>query len=275
MRLKKKIFTFILASGLFLSACNGSSNVSSEYNVYFFTANVNADIVDTIFNQQPGTKIVKPDNPTRSGFDFVGWYLDVGLTNDWDFLTDVMPEASIVLYAKWEVGIKTIVYRLNGGEMTTENYQVEFSPGDNVVLPQARRVGYTFKGWFDYDQNFVLYPNSEGTRPGDKPIVTITASAFSNIILFAHWAVIQTNVSFRANHPGGTTVVPNPGTIRFPYGSTIIFGTNFPADFGNVAGFRFLGWNSKADGTGDSYNNNTVFLKTSPITIFGQWQLVA
>ena len=272
---KAKLLTFALASGLFLSSCNGVSSVDPEFNVYFFTANVNATIVDTIFNQEPGTFIEEPEDPTRSGFDFVGWYLNVGLTNDWDFSTDVMPEASIVLYAKWEVGIKTIVYNLNGGEMTTENYQVEFSPGDNVVLPQARRLGYTFKGWFDYDQDFVLYPNSEGTKPGDKPIVTITASAFENIVIYAHWAVIQANVSFRANHPGGTSLVANPGTIRFAYGSTINFGTNFPQDFGTVAGFRFLGWNSKADGTGDSYNNNTVFLRTSPITLFGQWQPVA
>jgi uncharacterized repeat protein (TIGR02543 family) len=272
---KAKLLTFALASGLFLSSCNGASSVEPEFNVYFFTANVNANYVDTIFNQEPGTLIEKPEDPTRSGFDFIGWYLNVGLTNDWDFSTDVMPEASIVLYAKWEVGIKSIVYNLNGGEMTTENYQVEFSPGDNVVLPQARRLGYTFKGWFDYNQNFVLFPNSEGTKPGDKPIVTITASAFENIVIYAHWAVIQANVSFRANHPDGTSVVANPGTIRFPYGSTINFGTNFPQDFGTVNGFRFLGWNSKADGTGDSYNNNTVFLRTSSITLYGQWQPVA
>jgi len=275
MTFKKNLLTFILASGLFLSSCNGLNSVEPKFNVYFFTANVNASTVGTIFDQEPGTLINQPEDPTRSGFDFMGWYYDVGLTQEWDFQTDVMPEASIIFYAKWEVGIKTITYNLNGGVMTTENYQVVFSPGDNIVLPQARRLGYTFKGWFNYDQNFVLYPNSEGTKPGDKPIVTITASAYENIVIYAHWAIIQANVSFRANHPGGTTVVPNPGTIRFPYGSTIIFGTNFPQDFGIVAGYRFLGWNSVADGTGDRYNNNTVFLRTSPITLFGQWELVS
>lgn len=275
MNLKKNLLTFTLASGLFLSACKGATSLDPEFNVYFFTANVNASTVDTIFNQEPGTLIEKPEDPTRLGFEFVGWYLNVGLTNEWDFDEDLMPEASLVLYAKWEVGIRTITYTLNGGEMTTENYQVEFSPGDNIVLPQARRTGYTFKGWFDYDQNFVLYPNSEGTKPGDKPIVTITASAFENIVIYAHWAVIQANVSFRANHPGGTSVVPNPGTIRFSYGTTIVYGVNFPQDFGIVAGYRFLGWNSKADGTGDNYSNNSVFLRTSSITLFGQWQSVA
>lgn len=273
MKARANFLALFIASGLFVSSCGGSSSLEPEYNVYFFTANINATNIDTIFNQEPGTLIDRPDDPTRSGFEFVGWFNDVGLTSDWNFDTNLMPEASMVLYAKWEVGIKTIVYNLNGGEMTTENYQVEFSPGDNIVLPQARRLGYTFKGWFAYDQDFVLFPNSEGTRPGDKPIITISASAFEDIIIYAHWAVIQANISFRSNHPGGTTVVPNPGTIRLGYGSTIVYGTNFPQDFGIVAGYLFLGWNSRADGTGDSYNNNTVFLRTSPLTVFGQWRI--
>lgn len=265
----------ILTAVVGLSSCNGSSQAAIEYNVYFFTANQNATIIDTIFDQEPGTKIAQPENPVRSGFDFVGWYTDVRLTNEWDFENDVMPEASLVLYAKWEVGIRDIIYILNGGTISTETFPTTYFPGQNVVLPQARRVGYTFKGWFGYDQDFVTYPNSEGTKPGDKPIVSIGAAQFDDVTVYAHWAVIQANVTFRSSHPGGTTVVANPGTIRVAYNTIIQYGTNFPADFGTVAGFQFLGWNSKADGTGDWYINGTLFLRTSPITLYGQWQPVA
>jgi uncharacterized repeat protein (TIGR02543 family) len=275
MIIKQRFLTLALATGLFLSSCNGSSSIDPEFNVYFYTANVNANTVDTIFNQEPGTLIEKPEDPTRSGFEFLGWYDNVGLTNAWDFTVDLMPEASMVLYAKWEVGTRSIIYNLNGGTMTTQNYKEEYFPGENVLLPQARRLGYTFRGWFNYDQNFVLYPNSEGTKPGDKPIVTIKSSSFENIVIYAHWSVIQAVVSFTSNHQGGPSVVPNPGTIRVNYGTIISFGTNFPQDFGTVAGYLFLGWNSKKDGTGDWYNNDTVFIKTSSIMIFGQWQPVA
>jgi len=279
MIIKQRVLTIALATGLFLSSCNGSSSIDPEFNVYFYTANVNANTVDTIFNQEPGTFIEKPEDPTRSGFEFLGWYDNVGLTNAWDFTVDLMPEASMVLYAKWEVGTRTITYSLNGGTMTTENYQEEYSPGESIVLPQARRLGYTFKGWFNYNQNFVLYPNSEGTKPGDKPIVTITSSSFEDVVIYAHWSVIQAVVSFRTNHPnnqpGNLPVVPNPGTIRVSYGTIISFGTNFPQDFGTVANYLFLGWNSKLDGTGDWYINDTVFINTSSITIYGQWQPVA
>ena len=273
--LKINKFGLILAAvvGL-LTSCNGSTQLRSEYNVYFFTANQNASTIDSIFDQEPGTKIPRPEDPVRSGFDFVGWYADVTLTVTWDFDTDLMPDTSLVLYAKWEVGIRNIIYILNGGEISTENHPTTYLPGQNIVLPQARRLGYTFKGWFNYNQDFITYPNSEGTKPGDKPIVTIGSNQFEDVTIYAHWSVIQANVSFRSSHPGGTAVVANPGTIRVSYNTLIQYGTNFPADFGTVAGYTFLGWNSKADGTGDWYINGTLFLRTSPITIYGQWQPV-
>ena len=275
MILKLNKIALILAAVVGLTACNGSSQTNNVYNVYFFTANQNATILDPIIDQEPGSLITPPENPERSGFDFIGWYLDVQLTTPWNFETDVMPETSIVLYAKWEVGIRDIIYILNGGTISTENYPTTYFPGQSVVLPQARRLGYTFKGWFTYDQDFVTYPNSEGTKPGDKPVVSIGSAQFEDVTLYAHWAVIQAVVSFRASHPDGTTVVANPGAIRISYNSIIEYGVNFPADFGTVAGYRFLGWNSKADGTGDWYINGTLFLRTSPITIYGQWQPVA
>lgn len=267
------VLSLVVLSSIFLSAC-GITETSSKYNVYFFTANQNATIVDTIFDQEVGTLIEKPEDPTRSGFDFEGWYLNVGLTEAWDFDTDLMPSESIVLYAKWTSGIKDITYHLNGGTMTTDNYPTQFSPGQNVVLPVARRVGFTFRGWFLYDQNFELYPFSEGTKPGDRPVVSISSASFEDIVLFAHWQTIRVNISFRANHPGGTSVVANPGTISFAYGAVIRYGVNFPADFGTRSGFIFMGWNSRADGTGDWYLNDTVFIRTSPLTLHGQWQPV-
>ena len=273
MKIRQRFLTFALSTGLFLSACNGPTSVDREYNVYFFTANVNASQVDTILNQKPGTLIKKPNDPTRSGFEFVGWYDDVGLTNAWDFTVDLMPEASMVLYASWEASTRTITYELNGGTMKTEDYQVEYSPGDNVILPQAERVGFTFKGWFYENQNFVLYPNSEGTKPGEKSVITISSSSFENIVIYAHWAVIQSVVSFKVNHPIPASV-QKPGTIRVSYGTIIQYGTNFPRDFGIVAGYLFVGWNSKADGTGEWFRNDTVFNKTSSIELFGQWQPV-
>jgi len=259
------------ATAIFLSSC-GASSSSSKYNVYFFTANANATIIPTLFDYIPGTLIEEPEVPVRPGFQFDGWFTDIIYTNLWDFESDVMPEASFVLYAKWLAETKTITYHLNGGEMTTENYVTEFVPGTSVILPRARKIGHTFKGWFLYEQNFEIYPNSGGTKPGDQSIVSISRTTVTDIQLFAHYTIIETVVSFRSNHPNGATVVANPTTRRITYGTVINFGTNFPEALGVVEGYVFIGWNTRADGTGDWFVNGTVFIRTVTTTLHGQWQ---
>jgi uncharacterized repeat protein (TIGR02543 family) len=272
MQRHKKAISFV-ALLLALASCNGSS-VSSEYNVYFFTANTAAVQVETIFNQKPGEFIEKPQDPTRDGFDFLAWYLDLEYTTPWVFETDRMPQESIVLYAKWAPTIRTITYRLNGGEMVNESYPTTFVPGQSFVLPQARRTGFLFAGWYFYDQILEDYPNNEGTKPGDPSLTTLPSSAFENIELFAHWSAIKVVLTLRPSHPGGTSVVPNPANRIVAYGSIINYGTNFPADYGIVNGHRFMGWNSKLDGTGTWYPNGGIFTRTLAITLYGQWQIV-
>ncbi|MEA4822040.1 MAG: leucine-rich repeat protein [Erysipelotrichales bacterium] len=49
-----------------------------------------------------GQKIAEPGNPTKSGYNFKGWYSDSALTTIWNFASDTMPAADITLYAKWE-----------------------------------------------------------------------------------------------------------------------------------------------------------------------------
>ena len=48
-----------------------------------------------------GDKLTKPEDPTRTGYQFAGWYRDEELTQPWDFDNDTVTEAIITLYAKW------------------------------------------------------------------------------------------------------------------------------------------------------------------------------
>lgn len=269
----KKTTLSLIAATFLLASCNGV--VAEEtFNVYFFTANSGATQVDTIFDQPVGETIGQPEDPLRNGFDFAGWYLDFNKTIPWDFEEDVMPEGSIVLYADWAPTIRDIIYNLNGGTMNVENYPTTFVPGQSFVLPQARRTGYQFRGWFLYEQILANFPNNEGTRPGDQGITSISANQFEDVILFAHWSAIKAVVTFRPSHPDGTSVVPNPSNRVVAYGTVINYGTNFPADYGIVNGYVFLGWNSRVNGTGDWYANDAIFIRTLAITLYGQWQPV-
>ena len=48
-----------------------------------------------------GEKVTRPEDPTREGMTFEGWFKDFRLTQPWDFDNDVV-EGNMRLYAKWE-----------------------------------------------------------------------------------------------------------------------------------------------------------------------------
>jgi len=48
-----------------------------------------------------GTAVNTPTAPTKTGYTFVGWYADSGLTTLYAFTT--MPNEDITVYAKWAV----------------------------------------------------------------------------------------------------------------------------------------------------------------------------
>ena len=68
-------------------------------------------------------KAIRPENPTRTGYDFVGWYEDEALTKPFDFNTLITD--SVTLYAKWkEVN--------SGGGNTGGGYTIPSIP----IIPQ-------------------------------------------------------------------------------------------------------------------------------------------
>ena len=52
-------------------------------------------------NQMYGELLKIPDNPTREGYVFTGWYKDYGCTDLWQIESDVIQD-DLQLYAGWE-----------------------------------------------------------------------------------------------------------------------------------------------------------------------------
>jgi uncharacterized repeat protein (TIGR02543 family) len=87
--------------------------------------------------------------PTRSGYSFVGWYLEADFSGE--KVTSITGGTTAVnVYAKWEEvagDLLTITYVLGGGELTGD-YPTTFKAGSTVVLPTPTREDYSFAGWF-------------------------------------------------------------------------------------------------------------------------------
>jgi uncharacterized repeat protein (TIGR02543 family) len=119
-----------------------------------------------------GNTIAAPADPTKSGYNFVGWYSDSSYTNKWQFTTPV--RSNITLYAKWEAQIAkyTVSFDSNGGSAVTS---VQVNDGDKLTAPtQPVRKMYVFNGW---------YKDSGFTQVWDFDTDTVT----KNITLYAKW----------------------------------------------------------------------------------------
>lgn len=149
----------------------------------------------------------KPDDPTREGHNFTGWYKDPACTQRWDF--DDWVTGDMTLYAGWRILNYTIFFDSAGGSNIghiTQNY------GTAITAPAApTKTGYTFTGWD---------PELPATMPAE------------NITVAAQWSINQYTVSL---DPNGGRVSPDALSVTYltPYGS---LPTPVRSDY------RFDGW---------------------------------
>lgn len=111
-----------------------------------------------------GNPFSLPDDPTRSGYVFDGWYLED--TFNTVFNINEFPQNNLTVYAKWQKLITIYFETLNGSSSTPF---VTGLPGDSYVLPnEPVRSGYVFDGWY-MDQSYTTpltlssIPNNDTT----------------------------------------------------------------------------------------------------------------
>ena len=94
---------------------------------------------------------VKPEDPTREGFEFDGWYTDPDCSQPFDWSLKV--EAPVTLYAGWTpvsaVEYDHIITFMDGDSVIgTQNTRNSVADSVNVVIDKvASKEGYTFLGW--------------------------------------------------------------------------------------------------------------------------------
>ncbi|WP_276329549.1 InlB B-repeat-containing protein [Pseudoruminococcus massiliensis] len=86
--------------------------------------------------QDYGTAITAPADPTREGYTFIGWDMEIPTT---------MPAENMTITAKWKVNSYTITFDTAGG---SEIAPITQDYGTAIVAPaDPTREGYTFIGW--------------------------------------------------------------------------------------------------------------------------------
>jgi uncharacterized repeat protein (TIGR02543 family) len=125
------------------------------------------------------TAITAPPAPTRSGYNFGGWYKESACTDDWDFTTDKVTSAT-TLYAKWAPNTYTVKFNTNGGKGTMPSLSLAYNTSKTLTANAFKKTGYSFLGWAKTPTGAVVYKDKTSVK-------NLTAANRGTINLYAKW----------------------------------------------------------------------------------------
>lgn len=151
-------------------------------------------LISPLTNIESNALISEPNQPTKDGYVFIGWFKDSNFNNAWIFNADQVID-HITLYAKWEENIEetyTLTFDSKGGSMVSSITNIQ--GGTTVSEPSnPTKDGYNFISWFtDINltteflfstpiiENLTLYAKWEEIVLEGSPITT--AEQFNTIV---------------------------------------------------------------------------------------------
>ena len=212
-----------------------------EYTITFSGATVASQTIEE------GSKVVKPADPTKSGYTFAGWYTDSACTIAYDFNSPVAQ--SFTLYAKWTEIVaepEVIEYTITFSGATVASQTIE--EGSKVVKPSdPTKSGYTFAGW---------YTDSACTQAYD-----FNSPVAQSFTLYAKWTEIVTEpevIEYTITFSGATV---SSQTVEEGSKATK------PTD-PTKSGYTFAGWYTDS-ACSQAYDFNSPV--TQSFTLYAKW----
>jgi len=196
--------------------------------------------------------IPKPNDPSKTGYTFTGWFKDNGSIK-WNFDTDVV-KGDTALYAKWEITKYTVTFNSNDGSTVSPITNVNHGTSVSKPTSDPTKTGYTFDKWCT---------DSGLTAAASFPI-TVTA----NVYLYARWNPITYTITYNGNGATGGSTEKSDHT----YDVTKNLTTNgFSRD-----GYDFDGWTNA--GTSESYTDkqgviNLASTNNANVTLNAKWKI--
>ena len=197
---------------------------------------------------------------TRIGYTFAGWYTlennGVKVTKD----TVMQSVHGETVYAHWNANSYNI--RFDGNKASSGNMDAEYILYDETKPLTAnayKKTGYTFAGWN------TKADGSGKTYHDEDNVLNLATNGV--ITLYAQWSANHYSVVFDRNHATGGVV----GAVSMIYDQS----RQLPANGFTRTGYQFDGWNTKADGSGQSYKDKAYVtnLATSGVTtLYAQWK---
>ena len=218
--------------------------------------------------------IIMPiNNYTKEGYVFYQWRIDFGngMVNAYyeqentdkllisNFLNyPIFNNEEIKVYAVWIDEYVTINFDSNGGigsmsGINVEPYAYNGVLQNNILKDNLyTRENYTFIGWnTKADGTGIFYKENSYIQTAE------------NITLYAQWLENKYTITFNSNDGSNSEVNQSIAELI----ETKLNENTFIRE-----GYTFIGWNTKADGTGDFYSDEDRITVSDDLVLYAQWK---
>ena len=186
-----------------------------------------------------GNTVTPPSNPTRSGYNFIGWNTNQNASTSMQVISTI-GTSNVTYYAIWEA-ISVPQYTVTFIDRGT-TLKVVTGPTGNTVTPPSNptRSGYDFMGW----------NTNQNANTGIQVISTIGTS---NVTYYAIWKEqVQTAYYWYVGATAPTSLPTND--------SNLATGTN--------SGWRKIGNGKPSVGTQIFSDDDTIIVSTTKVPIY-------
>jgi|GEM_PF-5356845 len=226
-----------------------------------------------------------------TGYEFLGWsnapgnfILGIGTVGVWaDYpngssVINLKESGSIELFAVWGAIEYTFTFNKNGGTGGSSGGSVSFDSDMPLGLTAPTRVGRNFEGYFTGENGTGRKYYHSNMTSANRWIETVSPT-----VLYAHWSNIEYFIDYIANKPAIASNEPILSQPNASYDTTTVLliydvPINLNMDVYRLTGWSFIGWNTKADGTGTHYSDWLQEVKNlsqthgARISLYARWE---
>ncbi len=206
---------------------------------------------------------------TKADHEFNGWNTEANGSGTSYKDEEEIPKAkftkNITLFAQWKSTIITVKFDANRGEGTgtgtMADKPVNTKTETSLTLEKNNftNVNYKFIGWN-------TEADGSGKAYGDQATIPVKELG-DGLTLYAQWEKVKFKVTFNPNTGSGTEKIQD---IDKTAHSSFTLDANTYTKADNI----FVGWNTKADGTGTKYTDKQVIPAadfTDDLYLYAQW----
>ena len=170
---------------------------------------------------------------------------------------------TVTLYAKWTANTYTVAYNGNGNTGgSTASSSHTYDTAKTLTSNGFSKTGYTFNGWnTKADGSGTSYTNQASVK-------NLSSTKGATVNLYAQWKANTYTVAYNGNGNTGGSTASSSHTYDTAKALT--------ANGYSKTGYTFSGWNSKADGSGNTYTDkvsvtNLTSTNNGTVTLYAQW----